>query len=133
MVGVARIELATSALSVLRSNRLSYTPNWAPPHYLVDPSYFGPAGSTLGGGGSREESTLERPKGSGIWRLRVYAGDEPVSPPIRRSTDHNPMSPSGPTVKLEQCYSSMLQMSSGLVRRVGGGTDLGRPGYSWIK
>ena len=26
MVGVARIELATSALSVLRSNRLSYTP-----------------------------------------------------------------------------------------------------------
>jgi hypothetical protein len=35
-VGVARIELATSALSVLRSNRLSYTPGWnfAPSHYL---------------------------------------------------------------------------------------------------
>jgi hypothetical protein len=26
MVGLARIELATSALSVLRSNRLSYSP-----------------------------------------------------------------------------------------------------------
>ena len=35
-MGVARIELATSALSVLRSNRLSYTPGWA--YLRVPPS-----------------------------------------------------------------------------------------------
>ena len=40
LVGLARIELATSALSVLRSNRLSYSPVQGPTIY--------PAGGSMG-------------------------------------------------------------------------------------
>jgi hypothetical protein len=49
VVGLARIELATSALSVLRSNRLSYSPYKVKPIFSGLPSRlrptFGPMGS----------------------------------------------------------------------------------------
>ena len=38
-MGLARIELATSALSVLRSNRLSYSPNWYFVPVRLPPAY----------------------------------------------------------------------------------------------
>ena len=38
MVGLVRIELTTSALSVLRSNRLSYSPLWV--EVLLNPTAF---------------------------------------------------------------------------------------------
>jgi integrase len=82
-VGVARIELATSALSVLRSNRLSYTPGWTFVFLNLPSPTLGPSSTTLArmpyGAGSMRETS------KGIWRLRVYVGDDPVNgSPVQR-------------------------------------------------
>ena len=53
--------------------------------------------------------------------------------PGRGWTDRLALCPSGANVRLEQCFSSMLRTSSGLVRLVGGGTAPEQPERSWIR
>lgn len=47
MVGLVRVELTTSALSVLRSNHLSYSPVEATIYYAVSGSPYGWGGSQI--------------------------------------------------------------------------------------
>ena len=71
-MGLAGIEPATSALSVLRSNRLSYSPSWdfsrsgcrSSPYLSYDQI-------TPGSHRARRGQLVERPEGCGISRLSI--------------------------------------------------------------